>query len=286
MLLITMRITIYSSNAAKHLRDIQTEFYNWAVVWSDSAEIEKITDASASQLNKLKARISAGEASLKLPFIEYTTGHVASKPHLDFEREATLIDSLEPLSGAKFLEKMHDRKPFRPFVAMLEGNFEIVYKLSEWFRCRWNYLIQSRLVSEESVQEIESLLGLADWEIENHFGNGNQTGKNIINTFDQHLIREAKAKNPESNQLINMHVMGKKPVSIALYNGKNYLAIAFEKVGREPTILFPEASRESIPNAGSFYGRVCGIVNFMANPPPFYSNVILQSVILAIPMRY
>jgi hypothetical protein len=127
-------------HAAKHLRDTQTSFDNWAVVWSDSAEIKKITDASAGQLTKWKERISAGEASLKLPLIEYTTGHVESKLPLDFERETTLINSLEPLNGAQFLDKMHDRKPFHPFVAMLEGSFLLPYNASKMFRCRWEYL--------------------------------------------------------------------------------------------------------------------------------------------------
>jgi hypothetical protein len=266
-------------------------FDNWAVVWSDNAEIEKIANATAGQLAKLRERISAGEFALKLPLLEYSTGHAESKLPLDFEREATLINSLEPLSGTKFLEKIHDRRPFRPFVAMLEGNFLVIYNASEYFRCRWNYLKQSRLVSEESSHEIDSLLRLADWEIENYFEKGKPTGKETRETFDMDLIREAEKKNPEANQLVMKHVMKEKPVITVPYNGNNYLAIGFEKTDRtpgiqDPTILFPEASRESIPNAGSFYGRVCGIVNFMANPPPLYSNVILQSVILALPMNY
>jgi hypothetical protein len=75
-------------------------------VWSDKDEIEKITDASAGQLTNWKERISADEVSFKLALIEYSTGHAEPKLTLDFERETTLINSLDPMNGTKFLKKI------------------------------------------------------------------------------------------------------------------------------------------------------------------------------------
>jgi hypothetical protein len=259
---------------------------NWAVVWSDKEEIEKITNASAGQLTKWKERILAGEASLKLPYIEYTTGHVESKLPLDFERETTLINSLEPLNDAQFLEKLHERKPFRPFVAMLEGTFLLAYNAVGMFRCRWEYLKQVRLVGDESSQKIDSFLQRPIWEFEALY----EKGEDPIITFDRKLIKEAELRNANANQMVTMQLLKEKPVNMVEYDGKTYLVISFKKADQEaiqePTILFPQSSRGSIPNASSFYGRICGIVNFVANPPPLHSNVVLQSVILALPVRY
>lgn len=259
---------------------------NWAVVWSDKAEIEKITDASAGQLTKWKDRISAGEVSFKLPLIEYTTGHVESKLPLDFERETNLINSLEPLNDAQFPEMMHERKPFRPFVAMLEGTFLLAYNAVDMFRCRWEYLKQVHLVGDESSQKIDSFLQLPDWEFEALY----KRGVDPIITFDRKLIKEAELRNANANQMVTMQLLKEKPVNMVEYDGNTYLVISFKKVDQEaiqePTILFPKSSRRSIPNASSFYGRVCGIVNFVANPPPLHSNVVLQSAILALPVRY
>lgn len=261
-------------------------FDNWAVIWSDRDEIEKITNATASQLVKLKERILAGELKLTLPSLEYTLGRTDSNLPLDFEREATLINSLDPLNEQRFMEEVKAREPFRPFVAMLEGTFLAIYWLPDYYRCRWSYLKNSHLVGEESLRKIESLLRLADWEIQDHFKKGKLAEKETIETFDMDLIREAEKKNPEANQLVYKHVIKKKPVNTVAYNGNNYLAITFGKPGQPPTILFPEASRESIPDAPGFYGRVCGIVNFIANPPPLMSGLVLQAVILALPVRY
>ena len=258
----------------------------WATVWSDQAEIEKITNATASQLTSWKDRISAGEVTLKFPFFEYTTGHVDSKLPLDFEREASLINSLESLSPAKFSEVLKARTPFKPFVAMIEGAFLVVYDMPEYYRCRWSYLRQSHLLSEDSLQKIDSLLTLTNWEIEERFKKGKLTEKGSIQTFDIDLIKEAEQRNPEANQLVFKHVLKEKPVNIVVYNENKYLAIAFDKPMQPPTVLFPESYRTSIPNAGIFYGRVCGIVNFIANPPPLFSNSVLQTAILALQFNY
>lgn len=262
-------------------------FDNWAVVWSDSAEIKKITDASASQLKNLKDRILAGEVSLKLPLIEYTTGHDEAKLPLDFERETTLINSLEPLNGAQFLDELHSRNPFRPFVAMLEGKFLLPYNATNMFKSRWEFLKRSHLVGEESSQKIDSILQLPDWEIEALFERDDEP----LAVFDRTLIQEAKQRNDGAEQMVTRQLLKDKPVNTFRYGANNYLLIAFDKPGQsfaiqEPAILFPESSRESIPDASEFYGRICGIVNYIANPPPIFGNVILQSVILALPIRH
>jgi hypothetical protein len=225
----------------------------------------------------LKDRILAGGVTFKLPLLEYLTGHVDSKLPLDFERESTLINSLEPLSAANFLEKLKARRPFKPFVAMVGGTFLVVYDFPEYYRRRWCYLRQSHLIREASVRKIDSLLQLTNWEILEQFNKKeNLTEEKTIKTFDIDLIKEAEQRNPEANQLVYKHVLKEKPVSTVLYNKNKSLAITFEKPMQPPTILFPEASREIIPNAPSFYGRVCGIVNFIANPPPLSSNLVLQ----------
>jgi hypothetical protein len=261
---------------------------NWAVVWSDKTEIEKITDASADQLKKLKERITAGELSLKLPFIEYSTGHVESKLPLDYERETTLINSLKPLSGVEFSEELHKREPFRPFVAMLEGKFILPYSAPKMFRCRWDYLKQSCLIGEDNSNKIDSILKLPDWELEDQFEKGDN-GPAIA--FDRELIKEATLKNPNANSMVTAHMLEKKPVNMLAYEGTEYLILALEKTAQPPAIhesaiLFPEASRGSIPNSSEFYGRVIGVVNVIANPPKLFTNFILRSVILALPIRY
>ena len=143
------------------------------------------------------------------------------------------------------------------------------------------------LLVENPCRKFDSLLQLTNWEIEEQFNKKeNLTEGKTIQTFDIDLIKEAEHRNPAANKLVYEHVVKKKPVSTLMYNEKKDLVLAFEKPMQPPTILLPEASRESIPNAGCFYGRVCGIVNYIANPPPLYSNVVLQSVILALPIKY
>jgi len=170
---------------------------------------------------------------------------------------------------------------------MLEGTFWLIYNISKYYRDRWDYLKQSHLVSDESVRKIDALLALTDWEIEEKFNKeDNLTEGGKIQTFDFDLIKEAEKRNPAAKQMVFNHVVQRKPVSTMTYNNKNYHAITFEKAMQPPTILFPEFALGSIPNATNFYGRICGIVNYIPNPPPLMNNLALQAVVLAVPMRY
>jgi len=258
----------------------------WAVIWSDTSETDKILNASESQISKWYEKMKAGQLKFKLPSIEYTTGHSESEQPLDFEHEATLINSLEPLNQNRFFEEVSVRDPFKPFVAMIEGEFLLIYNLAEYFKYRWTYLKQSHLVSEDSVNKIDAFLELADWEIEEQFKKKDESSKkDAFETFDIDLIKEAERRNSTANQMVYNHVVKKKPVNTVAFKGNSYLSVTFEDPMKPPTILFPESSRDSIPDAPSFYGRVCGIVNYVANPAPLTHNLILQSVILAIPMN-
>jgi hypothetical protein len=266
---------------------LKITYDDWAVVWSDAEEIDKILSASEGQIRDLLNKIKAGEVTLKLPFIEYSTRQSDSKQPLDFEREATLINSLEPLTTDKFSERWQSRKPFRPFVAMVEGTFILVFNPTEYYKSKWNYLKQSNLVGDESVQKIESYLQLADWEITEKFkAKDNQNDGRSIQTFDIDLMNEAKNRYPNALNLINRNIFEEKPLFKADYNYKKYIIINFN-VPQSPSILFPISAREYIPGIARFYGRICGIVNVLVNPPlEGMPNIALQAVILALPIDY
>ncbi len=254
----------------------------WAVIWSDPHETDKILSANESQIRSLYDKIKAGQLKLKLPTVEYTTGHSESKQPLDFEHEVTLINTLEPLDEEGFLKEVDTKDPFRPFVAMLEGNFVLPYNISEFYKHRWTYLKNNHLISDESVKKIDDLLGLTDWEIEEYF----LKNKGKYQAIDIDLGKEAERRNPKAKEMILNYVIRRKPVHTVIYNDNKYLVFSFEKPIQSFSILIPESARESIPNSTSFYGRLCGIVSYIPNPPPPRNNLVLKSVILAIPIRY
>ena len=232
--------------------------------------------------------MEAGSIHADVGGLGYETGHVVSKESLDFGRESDLINKLDPLDRNKLISEVDSRKPFRPFSAMLEGRFLANFHLPDYLRSIWQFLIKSNLLCEKSIEEIESLVRLPDWELIERFKSAdypigpNQYG----NSFEDGYIMEAEQKNPAARYMVNDYIFQDKPTLKGRYNSEDHLVYSFEDMGKPPLVYFPVSARESIPNAPDFYGRVCGIVNFVPNPPlQGMPTLIFRTDILALPLK-
>lgn len=262
---------------------------NWAVVWSDEKEVDKIAEATKGQLRKWRDELGRSEIKLRLPLLEFTPAQAQVSPTLDYEREADLGDALEPLSREGILTRVERRRPFKPFVGMLEGRIGPILNTGAVHRCKWRFLRASGLLSGESTAEVEVLLKLPEYELERRLAQGMfllQPVAGQTATFDDKYVSEARRLNPDIDALLAGHIYEQKPTIIAHLGTGDYLVYGCLAKPLTPLICFPQAARDDLPHAGEFAARVVGSINYAPNPPsPGMPNLMLRAAILYLPVQ-
>lgn len=261
---------------------------DWAIVWSDKDEMEKIYNKSKSRIIRLREEFNKGNLTLKIPFLEYTTGDMTKYSPLDFELESFLLNELKPLCKDEIIEHAKESKPFKPIIVVLEGMLHPMMDANKFLRLQFKYLKNSSLLSKKSELEIESFLSLSDLEVERIYdeslydiGNGEQQSK-----LREKFIDEAKMKNPFILELLVNHIIDQKPTLIGEHDDSKYM-VYFNKEYSAPLIYFPVKAKNSIPSQSAFMARIIGVLTFASNVPLINnSTLIIKVAALAIPFNY
>ncbi|MGE5559805.1 MAG: hypothetical protein ACM3XN_01960 [Chloroflexota bacterium] len=246
---------------------------NWAVVWSDAQEVDKIAAATRGQLRKWRDELNRSEVRLHLP--------------LDFGREADLGEALKALSRNELLSRVDRRRPLKPFVAMLESHLSPVFNTPAVYRCRWRFLLDSGLLSSDTAAELAVLLRLPEFELERRLSEGMFLRRAVgqSDPTDDKYVAEARRLNPDIDRLLQTHVFEQKPTITGRFGASDFLVYTCTAGPLPPLIYFPEAARDGLPHAGQFAARVIGSVNYASNPPaPGLPNLVLRAAILYLPV--
>jgi hypothetical protein len=153
-------------------------------------------------------------------------------------------------------------------------------------KCEWKFYKDSGLLSDDSERVIEDLLKLPDWELVKRFEEAHYmiSPTEYRNKFQEKFRTEVERKNPSISQIVSDHLAKMKPTLQGRYNGENCLVYSTENI-EPPLVYFPEAAREYLPDAFGFYGRITGIVNYVANPPlKGAPSLILRATVLSLPL--
>jgi len=261
---------------------------DWAIVWSDRDEMKRIYNKSKNGIVKLREELKKGNLTIKLPFLEYTTGDVMEGSPLDFELESFLLNELKPLSKDEIIEHIKANKPFKPLIVVLEGVLQPMFNKYKFIRLQLEFLEKSNLLSKESEKEIESLLSLSDLELERIYdesfydiSEGEQKSRLI-----EKYINEAKAKNQFILELVVNHIIKQKPTLIGEHDDSSYMVYFCQKY-TAPLIYFPIKAKHSIPSQAGFMARIIGVLTFASNVPLINtSTFVIKVAALAIPFNY
>ncbi|MCK4518025.1 hypothetical protein KAT92_04565 [Candidatus Babeliales bacterium] len=259
----------------------------WAVIWSDSAELNKVMSASQSQIEKLRTEINAGQAKLKIPFLEYSTGEKPQSFPLDFEKEALLLENLKVFTHDQIIKEVNKKNIFKPFVALVEGTFVASRDLAEWVRTEHRCLIENNFItSSDLLQNSQRIIDSKDWQIVQEYKDYLEMpqSKTAITLNDEQYLQEVTRTYMGAESEVINYVNRAKPCLKGSYRGGAHHVYFFGNTISPPAIYFPESSIECLPNVSSFKAKSIGVLNFVTNPPyENFPNLIFRPVVLAVP---
>ena len=67
----------------------------WAPVWTDDEMLQIVINSNVTALGKLREELNQGSLSVKLPFLEYSTGKPMAKEALPFSKANDLVKVME-----------------------------------------------------------------------------------------------------------------------------------------------------------------------------------------------
>lgn len=261
---------------------------DWAIVWSDRDEMKKIYNKSKSGIVKLREELNKGNLTIKLPFLEYTTGDMTEDSPLDFELESFLLNELKPLSKDETIEHIKSNKPFKPVIVVLEGVLQPMLDKYKFIRLQFEFLEKSTLLSKESEKEIESLLNFSDLELGRiydesfYYISENEQKSRLLEKY----MNEAKVKSQSIQELVFNHIIKQKPTLIGEHDDSSYM-VYFCQDYTAPIIYFPIKAKQSIPSQAGFMARIIGVLTFASNVPlNNTSTFVIKVAALAIPFNY
>jgi len=245
----------------------------WAPVWTDDEMLQIVINSNVTALGKLREELNQGSLSVKLPFLEYSTGKPMAKEALPFSKATDLVKVMEGRPVKDIMKEINLMDNFKPFVTLFDGDVHVFGSPCRVLRAEFDYLLKFYKMPEKFKHELAELRNYSDAELDKEFigrVSSNTAGNpNALSMQMQKYRNVLRNDFPDIEKMINEHIVSTKPAYITKFKGKDYLVyLAGEKKDFHSFyVYFPVEAAPDLPNGTGFPARVIGIMIFNPNPP-------------------
>ena len=261
----------------------------WAPVWTDDEMLQIVINSNVTALGKLREELNQGSLSVKLPFLEYSTGKPMAKEALPFSKANDLVKVMEIRHVEDIMKEINLMENFKPLVTLFDGDVHIFGSPYRVLRAEFDYLLKFYKMPDKFKHELAELRNYSDAELDKEFIG--RVSSNTAGNPNELSMQMQKYRNvlrndfPDIEKMINEHIVSTKPAYITKFKGKDYLVyLAGEKKDFHSFyVYFPVEAAPDLPNGTGFPARVIGIMFFNPNPPKKgFSNFAFIAVSLFI----